>query len=147
MAKNILITGCNRGIGLEIVKQLISTSSKPQNLFATCRNVEKAAELCTLAKNHPEIHLKALGSFIFLKIKFFVHLYIFLDTTDESSYPSLVKWVEGVVGEDGLNILINNAGMLRKDNFETVTSESMLEHFKTNTLGPLFLTKVVSIFN
>jgi len=36
-SKNVFITGGNRGIGLEMVKQILETF-KPDNLFATCRD-------------------------------------------------------------------------------------------------------------
>lgn len=38
---NIVITGASRGLGLEFVKQLAKYSKTP-NIFALCRNPEKA---------------------------------------------------------------------------------------------------------
>lgn len=42
--KSILITGCNRGIGLGLVKCLVNTKKlkPPQHIFATCRNINEA---------------------------------------------------------------------------------------------------------
>lgn len=40
--KNVLITGCNRGIGLEFVKQFLKLANPPQHLFACCRNPDAA---------------------------------------------------------------------------------------------------------
>lgn len=40
--KSILITGCNRGLGLGLVKHLAGSSKPPDNIFATCRDVNKA---------------------------------------------------------------------------------------------------------
>lgn len=40
--KSILITGCNRGLGLGLVRTLIKQSNPPQHIFATCRDIEKA---------------------------------------------------------------------------------------------------------
>jgi len=51
--KSVFITGCNRGIGLEFVKQLLSLSDPPEKIFATCRSLEKASELKKLAATHP----------------------------------------------------------------------------------------------
>lgn len=43
---SILITGCNRGIGLGLIKAFAAKSlhqpNLPKYIFATCRNVEKA---------------------------------------------------------------------------------------------------------
>lgn len=39
---SVLVTGANRGIGLEFVKQLIALPSSPKHLFVTCRNPDKA---------------------------------------------------------------------------------------------------------
>lgn len=39
---SILITGCNRGLGLGLVKSLLKLEQTPKYIFATCRNLEKA---------------------------------------------------------------------------------------------------------
>lgn len=39
---SILITGCSRGLGLGLVKQLLSASKPTKYIFATCRNPDKA---------------------------------------------------------------------------------------------------------
>ena len=40
--KSMLVTGANRGIGLELIRQIVNLPSSPQHLFAACRNPEKA---------------------------------------------------------------------------------------------------------
>ena len=40
--KTILMTGANRGIGLEFVKQLLRLHEPPTHIFAACRSPEKA---------------------------------------------------------------------------------------------------------
>ncbi|KFM58979.1 hypothetical protein X975_00629, partial [Stegodyphus mimosarum] len=49
---SVLITGANRGIGLEFVKQFLSLPKPPQVLFATCRNPSKADDLQQIAKSN-----------------------------------------------------------------------------------------------
>lgn len=40
---SVLITGANRGIGLGLVKHILSNQTfKVDNVFATCRNIRKA---------------------------------------------------------------------------------------------------------
>lgn len=39
---SVLITGANRGLGLEFVKQFLKLSSPPTQVFATCRNPSQA---------------------------------------------------------------------------------------------------------
>lgn len=39
---SILITGCNRGLGLGLVKSLAKLPKPPQHIFATCRDAEQA---------------------------------------------------------------------------------------------------------
>lgn len=39
---SILITGCNRGLGLGLVKSLIKQDKSPKYIFATCRNLQAA---------------------------------------------------------------------------------------------------------
>ncbi len=48
--RNVFITGCNRGIGLELVKQFLKLQEKPENLFVTCRDSSRAEELLNIAK-------------------------------------------------------------------------------------------------
>ena len=43
---SLFITGANRGIGLEFVKQLTQLPQPPKHIFATCRNPDAAEVLC-----------------------------------------------------------------------------------------------------
>lgn len=40
--RSILITGCNRGLGLGLVKHLLKRADRPELLIATCRDMTKA---------------------------------------------------------------------------------------------------------
>lgn len=40
LARSVLVTGSNRGIGLELVRQLAASPWPPQHIFATCRDPE-----------------------------------------------------------------------------------------------------------
>ncbi|KAK2833335.1 hypothetical protein Q5P01_017224 [Channa striata] len=122
---SILITGANRGLGLEMVKQMIETAQPVKKLFACCRdpNGPKSEALQTLAKNHPNVSV------------------IRLDASDLGSIKQAAKQVCSVVGAGGLNLLINNAGILSRDNLQTTTPENMQNTFNINALAPLVITQ------
>ena len=125
--KSVLITGCNRGIGLELVKQFLMTKSPPSTLIATCRDPSKADELNAIAKDNSNVHVMQF------------------DVTDFDSHDQFVKKVAEVVGPDnGLNLLINNAGVLPSQRtLEDMTPDGMILAFKTNCVGPVVLTRAL----
>ena len=92
--KNILITGSNRGIGLEFVKQILAL--KPQILIATCRNPDAAFELKELQKSNNNLHI--------LK-----H-----DMSQIAEHAQIAKETNDILKGEGLNMLINNAGVLNR---------------------------------
>ncbi|GAB0195720.1 uncharacterized oxidoreductase C663.09c-like [Grus japonensis] len=57
------MTGSNRGIGLELLRQLTAGPQPPQHIFATCRHPEgpRGKALQELAAWHPSIKLVQLG--------------------------------------------------------------------------------------
>lgn len=122
--KSVLITGCNRGIGFGLVKYLTEQAIYPQYLFATCRNPAKAEALQDIAEKHKNVHI------------------LQLDVTDFESYGNVVKSVDSVVQDEGLNVLFNNAGVSSKfTRMNLVKVEQMISGFMTNTIAPLMLTK------
>ena len=72
LSRNILITGCNRGLGLEFVKQLTQNPNPPSKIIATCRDPDAAHELQKIQSSHPQIvHIKRLETTDFDGIKRF----------------------------------------------------------------------------
>lgn len=63
----------------------------------------------------------------------------------QESIQKAVEEVSQLVQDEGLNCLINNAGISVLANFYTVTAENMIENFRTNTVAPLMITKVMFI--
>lgn len=49
---SILITGCNRGLGLGLVKEFLR-HEKPKVIFATCRNIQAATVSTSVISNSP----------------------------------------------------------------------------------------------
>uniref|UniRef100_A0A8C3XCX6 C-factor-like n=1 Tax=Cyanoderma ruficeps TaxID=181631 RepID=A0A8C3XCX6_9PASS len=123
-ARTVLLTGSNRGIGLELVKQLLGSPRPPAWIFATCRDPEgpRAQELRDLASKHPNLVL------------------VKLDVENPSAITDAAKVVEGKLNGMGLNLLINNAGIYTPTaSLETVDAEDMVRAYKTNAVGPMLM--------
>ncbi|XP_064242980.1 C-signal-like isoform X1 [Passer domesticus] len=125
-ARTVLLTGSNRGIGLELVKQLLGSPRPPAWIFATCRDPEgpRAQELRDLASKHPNLVL------------------VKLDVENPSAITEAAKVVEGKLNGMGLNLLINNAGIYTPTaSLETVDAEDMVRTYKTNAVGPMLMAQ------
>lgn len=122
---NILITGANRGIGLEFVKQYASKATT-KLLFATCRNESKASELKQIAAGNSKVKV------------------IELDIKHYDKYEKVVEDVSKQVGSDGLNLLVNNAGIHIKADFHDAKREDMLEVYEVNVIAPFLFTRALT---
>ena len=116
--KTILITGCNRGIGFELVRQF---SLMDINIIATYRNKSSSEELLSLAEKSSNIALLEL---------------------DVSSNQSIEEFGNSM-SEKPIDIYINNAGMMGTGarTFGEVKGDRWLEVFNVNTIAPLLLTQ------
>ncbi|XP_066493523.1 C-signal-like [Tiliqua scincoides] len=123
--RSVLVTGSNRGIGLELVRQLVEKSNRPEWIFATCRNPEgtEAQVLQNLAAKHQAVVI------------------IPLDVSDPSSVRAAAARVTEQLKGAGLNLLINNAGIAKLSTMETETPENMSEVYQTNVIGPMLVSK------
>lgn len=63
-----------------------------------------------------------------------------IDGVDVSDDAGVSKLAEAI-GDLPIDVLINNAGILRSDSLETVDYDSMLEQYRVNTIGPLRVTR------
>jgi len=118
---NILITGANRGIGLEMVKY---ARQQGWRVFACCRNPHNAENLFNIAKlsnGQISVHIADM---------------LELATIQALSYE---------LRNDPIDILINNAGVYGSDKnrFGTVDVDSWLQTFQVNCVAPL---KIVEAF-
>ncbi len=112
---NILITGSNRGIGLEMVKIAVS---KRWRVFACCRQPMQADKLTEVAKMSAGL----------------VSLHP-LDVTDIAQIQALAYELRHA----SIDVLFNNAGVYggSTNSFGQVDSEDWLKTFETNTIAPL----------
>lgn len=120
-----LVTGANRGLGLEFVRQLLARGDQ---VIAACRHPGKAQALNVLAGEHPG-RLKVLP----------------LDLGDPRSHAELAREVALVNDGERLDLLINNAGVLRGgERFGTVALADLDASFRTNAAGPFLLTQALA---
>lgn len=64
MPWSVLVTGSSRGLGLNIVKQLLTHPDPPKILIAACRDPDAATELQALKKQNASLHLLQLGKYL-----------------------------------------------------------------------------------
>lgn len=64
------------------------------------------------------------------------------DVVNDASIEAAVQEVSSILGPAGLNCLINNAGILIASDLNSETREGMMTTFQSNTVSPLFITKV-----
>ncbi|MDX2225360.1 MAG: SDR family oxidoreductase [Rhodospirillaceae bacterium] len=118
-AETVLVTGANRGIGLEYVKQY---AAKDATVIATARTPARADELNALAKANPKIKVEAL------------------DVTDLAAIDALAAKYKGTA----IDVLINNAGITgdtTKQRFGTIDYADFDAVMRTNVMGPLKMTE------
>ncbi|CAG2176145.1 unnamed protein product, partial [Oppiella nova] len=66
-----------------------------------------------------------------------------IESKDYKSYEGFAKKVADIVGDRGLDTLINNAGIFLWKKLDSVTAEDMIENFEVNSVAPLMLTKAL----
>lgn len=67
-----------------------------------------------------------------------------LDVTNYKSFDVLVKQIDEIVQDEGLNVLLNNAGISPKSTRLNLTKDDdLMTTFETNAVAPVMLTKVL----
>ncbi len=112
--RNVLVTGANRGLGLELARQYAAAG---WSVIGTARSPESANDL------------KALGVRV-----------LQLDVADDASVARLAR----DLGEQPLDLLINNAGIMdRNQSLEEADVAAMARVLDVNALGPMRVTKAL----
>lgn len=109
---HIVITGGNRGIGLELARQY---QDRGDQVTVACRKSNEALDA---------LGVRVIGN---------------VDVSDDAC----VKQLKDAIGDETIDVLINNAGILLGDTFDTVDFDRMLEQYKVNTIGPLRVTRAL----
>lgn len=120
--RTILITGANRGIGLEFVKQY---SENNWRVLACCCQV---SDLLNVLANDPNRNIQIFQ----------------LNVIDNHNITQLAD----VLANESIDIFLNNAGILGTSGtrfgdaeFGAVNIGSWIEAFKTNTIAPVMLAQ------
>ena len=124
--RHALVTGANRGLGLELVRQLLAAGS---HVVAACRHPGKATALNTLAGEYPgRLHVLPL------------------DVAEPKTHAELARELPLVLGDEGrLDLLANNAGLLHSgERFGHLSMANLDDSFRTNAAGPLLLTQALA---
>ena len=117
---SILITGTNRGIGLELTRCFARDGWR---VFACCRNPEQAAELRQSAAQHRNISIHRL------------------EVTDRAQIAALADTLK----DEAIDILFNNAGTYGPDRqcFGDIDVDGWLKTFHVNCIAPLLISEAL----
>lgn len=117
----LLITGANRGIGLELVRTRLD---KGDEVIACAREPQQAGILGNLSAQYPQ-HLRLLA----------------LDVRDPLSVFNLCN----VLGDVPIDVVVNNAGIIGPQRQSTLDMdyEGWAETFAVNAMGPLRVTQAL----
>jgi NAD(P)-dependent dehydrogenase (short-subunit alcohol dehydrogenase family) len=121
---NILITGSNRGLGLELVRQYAQAR---WNVIATCRHPAEAVDLGRVAEAHPNVTIERL------------------DVTRADDIRAIRWALEGVP----IDVLFNNAGTYLEESYDApllghMRYDDWLRTFEVNTLGAVRVTEALA---
>ena len=117
---NVVITGANRGIGLELVKQF---NDKDYNVYGSSRNPLASTEL------QEEIGLDKI---------------IPLDMSDTNSIETFCKQIQNLTNSK-IDILINNAAVRGETGNPGIPDPNVIrETFNINAIGPVMLIKYLA---
>ena len=120
--RRVLITGSNRGLGLEWVRQC---AGRGWRVFATCRDPDSAADLRDLVDQGASVSVHRL------------------DVTDPRQIGDLAQTLRG----EAIDLLVNNTGVYcerwGQDPIGSIRFDDWEEAFRVNTLGPMRVTEAL----
>lgn len=109
----VLVTGANRGIGLEFVRQYASDGFR---VIACCRDPLKATELTALAaSSEKQVTIQVL------------------DVSDFTQIERLASELK----DQAIDLLINNAGFYPHGSFASTNTDEWHKAFLINTMAPM----------
>lgn len=117
---NVVVTGASSGIGYAVVKELVK--QKASVIYVISRNGEKL--------NHLKEECKSIGA------------------TDVIVIPMDLNGMNAdklklIIGENSIDILINNAGSLVNAPFSEINLQQLEQVYKTNVFAPFLLIQLL----
>ena len=120
--RNALVTGANRGLGLEFCRQLLAAGWR---VSACCREPRRADALVAL-------HEGAAGR-------------LQIEALDVAAAAQIATLAERLAPRGHLDLLVNNAGVLVSgERFGTLRAEDLARSFAINASAPLLLTQALA---
>jgi NAD(P)-dependent dehydrogenase (short-subunit alcohol dehydrogenase family) len=107
-----VVTGANRGIGLEITRQV---AARGDHVFAACRSPSK--ELEGIGKNVSVVSGVDVAS------------------------PDAAAVIAKALGDKTIDVLLHNAGILHPGGLDTLDVDSMKQQYEVNAIAPIRITK------
>jgi NAD(P)-dependent dehydrogenase (short-subunit alcohol dehydrogenase family) len=119
--QRIVVTGANRGLGLEFVRRYLEAGHR---VLAAARDPDSAPALRELAAGHGD--------------RAFVARCDVGDSRSIAELADAVPW-------DSIDLLVNNAGVFggEERSLEAIDFEDMERTFRINSLGPLRVTRAL----
>ncbi|MBP6010839.1 MAG: SDR family oxidoreductase [Alphaproteobacteria bacterium] len=114
----VLITGASAGIGRATA---IKLAAQGHHVIAAARNLAALEHIKRTAKGKVDV--------------------LALDVTSQESVDAAKAEVPSLVGQDGLDVLINNAGYALTGPLEQVTDADLKAQFETNVFGPMRMVR------
>ena len=121
MTKTVVITGANRGIGLELVRCYLNDGG--WQVIASCRNPDGADALKALSANNAQLEIAQL------------------DVSDAGSIAAF----KTELGARTIDVLVNNAGIIGgdKQSFGSIDYDDWMHTILVNSLSPIRVTEAL----
>lgn len=121
--KIVVITGSNRGIGLEIAKTFVAHNAK---VIACMRNINENT-LSEISSKYSSDSVKGVN----------------LDLSNENSIKAAIKQI-GLLSSNKIDVLVNNAGTSSGGMFQMASIAEMRRVFEINFFGQITFTQGLS---
>lgn len=136
-----VVTGTNSGIGYETAVEL---AAEGYVVVVTCRSAVLALQTAERIQHEAERRQEADPSYYSnAPRKVIVDGQMPLECDDFKSIRTFVQWFSQHYGHRNVQVLVNNAGGMKRDLTFSTFNASLEHHTAVNFLGPLLLTELM----